>query len=419
MESGATSWVRRRRLGIGAHAVVHLAVDNSTGHGHVFAVKSVGLTSSPLASLLSLENEIQILKSLRSPYVVSYLGDDTVGGRRNLHLEFMPGGTAADAAMGDELRMRAYARCVARALWYLHDVAGVVHCDVKGRNVLLHEGGRGPAAKLADFGVAVRLASASGSWVRGGTPLWMAPEVARGERPTPAADVWSLGCTVIEMATGGGPPWPDLAGEDAVGAMLRIGYSEGTPELPAQLSEAGRDFVAKCLRRDATERWTAEQLLNHPFLAKQSTETEPSPRGVLEWANNDEDDDIKEFESITHNDEEEGDETIAGARERLRELAWNGGDLGWWQEGWELVRGAEAEEGQEDNRQQRCSVSRCRCNGCNFFQSCCWCRWHSGLIFGVFHLSSHLLMIINIMLHSLDFVPLVISSPSCLDQRPQ
>ncbi|XP_042468221.1 mitogen-activated protein kinase kinase kinase 18-like [Zingiber officinale] len=400
MESAATSWVRGRRLGIGAHAVVHLAVDNSTGH--VFAVKSVGLTSSPLASLLSLENEIQILKSLRSPYVVSYLGDDTVGGRRDLHLEFMPSGTAADAAMGDELRVRAYARCVAHALRYLHDVAGVVHCDVKGRNVLLHEGGGGPVAKLADFGVAVRLAAASGGWVRGGTPLWMAPEVARGERPTPAADVWSLGCTVIEMATGGASPWPDLAGEDAVGAMLRIGYGEGTPELPAQLSEVGRDFIAKCLNRDARERWTAEQLLSHPFLAKQSTETEPSPRGVLEWTNNDDDDAIKEFESIAHNHEEEGGEIIAGARERLRELASGGGDLSWWPAGWELVRGAEAEEGEEENRQQRCSVSCCRCNGCNLFQSCCWWCWHSDLIFGVYHLLSHLLMIINIILHSLD-----------------
>ncbi|KAG6489113.1 mitogen-activated protein kinase kinase kinase 17-like [Zingiber officinale] len=400
MESVATSWVRGRPLGVGAHAAVHLAVESSTGH--VFAVKSVGLTSSPLASLRALENEVQILKSLSSPYVVSYLGDDTAGGRRNLHLEFMPGGTAADAAMGDEPRVRAYAQCVALALRYLHDVAGVVHCDVKGRNVLLSGGGRGPAAKLADFGVAVRVGAASGGCARGGTPLWMAPEVARGERPTPAADVWSLGCTVIEMATGGAPPWPNLGGEDAIGAMLRIGYGEGTPELPAKLSEIGRDFVARCLRRDARDRWTAEQLLSHPFLAKQSKETEPSPRGVLEWTKNNDGDEEgdtgEEFECISHDQEEHSDATIAGAREIMRELAWEGRRLDWWRsEGWQLARGTEAEE--EENKEQSCSVS-CFCHCC---QSYCWRCFASGLILGLYHLWSRLFMKINRIPHLSKF----------------
>ncbi|CAL9165782.1 unnamed protein product [Musa hybrid cultivar] len=360
MGSHVPCWVKGSVIGAGAFGVVHLALDESTGHA--FAVKSVSLSSSPVASVQSLEREIQILRSLRSPYVVAYLGDDTsqeprAGACRNLHLEYMPGGTVAESAAAakakglqlDEIQVRAYARCVVRALRYLHDVAGVVHCDVKGRNVLLGRDRR--VAKLADFGAAVRIADASRGgdgrgWVRG-TPLWMAPEVARGERPTPASDVWSLGCTVIEMVTGA-PPWPDMRANDAAGAMLRIGYGGETPEFPARLSDVGQDFLARCFRRDATERWTAEQLLRHPFLAKESVITDPSPRGVLEWANtefhDDDDDSIKERCTVSSSYDHQAEEMMNCARGRVRELALDRGAFGWCSDGWELIWCSESEE---------------------------------------------------------------------------
>ncbi|XP_074570364.1 mitogen-activated protein kinase kinase kinase 18-like [Curcuma longa] len=386
MERNATRWVRGRPIGAGAHAAVHLAVDDSDGRRRVFAVKSVSLTSAPLASIHSLENEIRILKSLRSPYVVSYLGDDAGGDRRNLHLELMRGGTAADAAMAgalDEPRARDLVRRVALALRYLHDVAGVVHCDVKGRNVLLGPGGT--SAKLADFGVALRTnggSSGGHGWGRG-TPLWMAPEVARGERPTPKADVWSLGCTVIEIMTGGKHPWSNFSNKDALGAILGIGYGEGTPELPAELSEVCRDFVARCLTRNASERWTAEQLLRHPFLENQSIKTEPSPRSVLEWTHFSSSDDDDEYSFSDEDDDsiknikistgDEAAETMAGARERMRELGLQGEDLGWRSEGWYLVRSSNSSEeeiGRDcPTRKQSCYV--CDCS--HFCHICCCC----------------------------------------------
>ncbi|URE38001.1 Protein tyrosine kinase [Musa troglodytarum] len=363
MGSDVRSWVKGSAIGTGAFGVVHLALDESTGRA--FAVKSVSLGSSPVAWVQSLEREIQILRSLRSPYVVAYLGDDTsqeprAGACRNLHLEYMPGGTVAESAAAakakglplDEIQVRAYARCVVRALRYLHDIAGVVHCDVKGRNVLLGRDRR--VAKLADFGAAVRIADASRGgdgrgWVRG-TPLWMAPEVARGERPTPASDVWSLGCTVIEMVTGA-PPWPDVRTNNAAGAMLRIGYGGETPEFPVRLSDIGQDFLARCFRRDASERWTAEQLLWHPFLAKESVITGPSPRGVLEWANTEfhddddgDDDSIKERCTVSSSYDHQAEEMMDCARGRVRELASDRGAFGWCSDGWELIWCSESEE---------------------------------------------------------------------------
>jgi serine/threonine protein kinase len=109
---------------------------------------------------------------------------------------------------------------VAAGLEYLHR-GSIVHGDVKARNVVLGADGR---AKLADFGCA-RIAGAGP--IIGGTPAFMAPEVARGEEQGPTADVWALGCTVLVMATGRAP-WSGMDG-DALAAMHRIGYTDALP----------------------------------------------------------------------------------------------------------------------------------------------------------------------------------------------
>ncbi|WOG89076.1 hypothetical protein DCAR_0208312 [Daucus carota subsp. sativus] len=292
MESVQRSWLRGACIGQGSFGTVNLAVDESDGR--VFAVKSVELTSSN-SQLLALENEIKILKSLSSPYVVNYLGDDVSRENstayRNLHVEYMPGGTAAELAKFpgadvDEGIVGPVTRCVVSALKYAHSL-GIVHCDVKGRNVLV--GSSKGVAKLADFGSAVE----SKEWkLPRGSPLWMAPEVIRGEYQGPESDVWSLGCTVIEMVTGK-PAWQDK-GFDTV---FRIGYSDDLPKIPSQLSRLGKDFLDKCLRRNREERWSCDQLLQHPFLLTtclSDVDAEVSPRCTLDWLNSnfsDEDDD--------------------------------------------------------------------------------------------------------------------------------
>lgn len=336
--------MRGRRIGEGSFGTVSLAMDKS--NGQVFAVKSVNLNSSPLSSTKALENEIQILRSISSPYIISYLGDDTTKESptnmwRNLHLEYMPGGTVADLAAGNgpiaEPEVRSCTRCIARALHHLHSVAGVVHCDVKARNVLI---GLNPGvAKLADFGSATRISCgrsmAGNEQYTRGTPLWMAPEVVRGDRPTPASDIWSLGCTVIEMLTGA-QPWRS-SGPDA---LFRIGFGDEVPEFPDWLSKTGRDFLDKCLRRDSTERWTVEQLLQHPFLAYDDTNaTGPSPRSVLDWAKLEFcEDEGNSSANCSHGIDT--DEIMNYARERVRELALDGTVVSWESDGWEVVRPA-------------------------------------------------------------------------------
>ncbi|XP_052184548.1 mitogen-activated protein kinase kinase kinase 18-like [Diospyros lotus] len=340
-----TSWVRGNCIGRGSYGTVSLAVRKSDGRS--FAVKSVDVRSCLEAQLLALENEIRILRRVSSPWVVDYLGDDATmedaaAAFRNLHLEYLPGGTAADLAKFsggdvDEGSVRSYTRCLVSALRYVHSL-GIVHCDVKGKNVLL--GSEPGVAKLSDFGSATSFPAAGPPR---GSPLWMAPEVVRREYQGPESDVWALGCTVIEMVTGR-TAWEDHGAD----TLRRVGYSNEMPELPARLSEQGRDFLDKCLRRDRTERWNCDQLLRHPFVSSSeplSSKAHPSPRCVLDWLNSDfiDDDDEGEDQSI-----EPSDSVTRLARARIGKLASRTG-ANWESDGWLTVRNATSDGAEEDS----------------------------------------------------------------------
>ncbi|XAR60749.1 Mitogen-activated protein kinase kinase kinase [Bertholletia excelsa] len=336
--NSSSNWVRGSCVGRGAYGTVSLAINKSDGR--VFAVKSVDLSSESAARLEALENEIQILKSISSPWVVEYLGDDVTvedgGGTsfRNLHLEYLPGGTAADLSKIsggdlDEDVVRSYTWCVVSALKHVHD-RGIVHCDVKGRNILLDPITR--AAKLADFGTATEFAATTAA--PRGSPLWMAPEVVRREYQGPESDLWSLGCTVIEMVTGK-PAWEDHGAD----TLLRIGYSDESPQIPTQLSLLGRDFLDKCLRRDRTQRWSCDQLLHHPFISSSEPLdkiSHPSPRCVLDCVNSDLIDD-------EDSDEEENNSSLGfnlridSGKGRIGKLASTMGAI-WESDGWVPVR---------------------------------------------------------------------------------
>ncbi|GAB4859925.1 hypothetical protein Ancab_011404 [Ancistrocladus abbreviatus] len=344
-------WIRR------SYGSVSIAINKSDGR--IFAVKSVEKASSSPAQLDALENEIAILRSLSSPFIVKYYGDDVtkdpLSGAvyRNLHMEYVPGGTAATGggAQVDEETVRAHTWCVVSALKYMHS-KGIVHCDVKGRNILA--GSTPGIAKLADFGTAKReILGWTGKIVPRGTPLWMAPEVVRGESQGFESDVWSLGCTVIEMVTGK-PAWRD----EGVNSLSRIGYSDELPQLPSQLSELGRDFLEKCLRRDPSQRWSCDQLLMHPFLRFSSANkiAESSPRSVIDWSNLGDHDDSDHSED---EDEEilpnlgEGEIPAPEMVERVGKLATERG-ANWESDGWMVVRSL-ASEGDGGATSDACS----------------------------------------------------------------
>ncbi|KAG2310620.1 hypothetical protein Bca52824_022177 [Brassica carinata] len=335
------NWIRGPIIGRGSTATVSLAITNS---GEFLAVKSTEFSSSAF-----LQREESILSSLSSPYVVKYIGSNTTTENDtltyyNLLMEYVPGGSLHDLIKNSggklpEPAIRSYTRQILKGLMYLHE-RGVVHCDLKSRNVMIG----GETAKIADLGCAKM--AGNGSLEFSGTPAFMSPEVARGEEQSFPADVWALGCVVIEMATGLSP-WPEL--NDVVAAVYKIGFAGESPEIPECLSEKGKDFLRKCLRKDLKQRWAVEELLQHPFLDEEDqTQTQflsclntSSPSTVLDqrfW------DSCETSKSVHH---EDTFARVSSPADRIKKLLGdeNSGEPEWMmaEDGWIGVRGGDGE----------------------------------------------------------------------------
>ncbi|KAL3925333.1 MAG: hypothetical protein SGPRY_003674, partial [Prymnesium sp.] len=124
--------------------------------------------------------------------------------------------------------------------------------DIKGANLLVTKDGQ---VKLADFGVARKLSDVAQSASVVGTPYWMAPEIIQMSAFTTASDIWSLGCTIIELINGE-PPHYDLA---PISALYRI-VQDPRPPFPKDISPLLVDFLSRCFTRDPDKRATAAQL---------------------------------------------------------------------------------------------------------------------------------------------------------------
>jgi len=233
----------------------------------MFAVKEVRIdkkVESDVKFKTALENEISIYKELQHPNIVSYIGHDYIDNSLYIYLEYMAGGSVSQVLSQfgafDERLIATYAKQLLDGLVYLHTRQPVVlHRDVKGANILV---GVDCGVKLSDFGCSKRTADTMSLSLRGSIP-WMAPEVIQQTGYGRRSDVWSLGCVIIEMATGR-HPWGVF--DNPMAAMMRIGMSDSTPPVPDFVSEACRDFIQQCTQRDKNKRPLANSLVEHEFV---------------------------------------------------------------------------------------------------------------------------------------------------------
>uniref|UniRef100_A0A7S3UYE3 Protein kinase domain-containing protein n=1 Tax=Aplanochytrium stocchinoi TaxID=215587 RepID=A0A7S3UYE3_9STRA len=270
------SYTRGQLLGRGTFGEVYLGINQETGS--ILAVKQMRKNhmenlENDSSALKKVTGEISVMESLDHPNIVRYFGSqiNRESGNLEILLEYVSGGSIASllAQTGSgfsEPIIKKYTRHMVEGITYLHS-KGIIHRDIKGGNVLISDKG---VAKLADFGCSKSLLGHSDHSLEAslknirGSILWMAPEVVKQTGDgRESADIWSLGATIIEMATAR-HPWPSM--KNSVQALLNIAGTTTPPPFPRDISKSAEEFLSKCFFIHPQDRWSGKQLLEHEFL---------------------------------------------------------------------------------------------------------------------------------------------------------
>ena len=285
IENGCLFRRSERLLGKGAFGDVWLGMSEE---GSLVAMKVIkvppaevptrrrlGRSNDVVESVTSIINEVELLSKFHDDTIVSFISCGVHDKYVIIVMEYVSGGSLATVletfgAIKLEPAKR-FTRDILRGLHYLHG-EGILHRDLKPGNVLMHTDGQ---CKLSDFGTCTTLtAIAGGGGGIIGTPLFMAPEAARGNS-CKASDLWALGLTVIQMLQNRAPfAWsPDVVPTSMSFQFLRwLGTLQPTdivplPEIdPDTLDSCSYSFIKRLLVVDPQGRGDVSDLLFDPFV---------------------------------------------------------------------------------------------------------------------------------------------------------
>jgi len=256
--------ITNEELGTGYFAVVKVGIDVSLNTR--VAIKCVNKRLVEREE--TLVNEIQILRSINHPHIVPMFAIFDTDETLYIVMELMEGGELYDEIIRRKLFTEADASYIMRqlieALAYLHE-QGIVHRDLKLENLLLV---RKDALeiKLADFGLS-RIYSGKKLQTACGTPFYIAPDIIKGHGYGPAVDMWAAG-VILYVLLSGRLPFAAEKNSHLFKMILSGDLVFKSPQFDT-VSEQAKDLIGKLITVDPELRWSAIQVLQHPFISEE------------------------------------------------------------------------------------------------------------------------------------------------------
>lgn len=258
----------KEKLGDGSFATVKRVVNRQDKTEYAVKVTNQ-MTDAEL-------KEIQILMKVDHQHCVKL--HETYKGKENafLVMEIMMGGELFDRIVSkgnfSEKEASHLSRTMLECLEYLHK-NGIVHRDLKPENFLYSSKADDAALKLSDFGLAAIVGTDQTMDTACGTPGYVAPEVLKGKAYGSPVDIWSFG-VILYVCLCGFPPFYDENVRKLYSQIKRGAYDFPSPYWD-NVSEDAKDVVKKCLCVDTSKRFTAKQLLQHPWVKGEDASDKP------------------------------------------------------------------------------------------------------------------------------------------------
>ncbi|KAK7041455.1 serine/threonine protein kinase, AGC [Paramarasmius palmivorus] len=264
-EAVAMQWVRGELIGKSTYSRTYLALRVD---GSMMAATQVEVTEKEdhrqQLVVDALWNQVNLMKGFDHPNVLGYLGFEktydtltlqclSVDKTSNRFKEYLPmtiGGTVRKHGKLSDGNVKHFTSQIASGLEYLHS-KGILHRDLKGDNIFINYEG---TCKISDFSISKRVSNtldidADVNTAMQGTIFWMAPEVVNSGSQSYdyKADIWSLGCVVLEMASGA-RPW---AGHEVMAVLMKLYQDKDPSPMPedVELPNLAYDFIGQCLTR--------------------------------------------------------------------------------------------------------------------------------------------------------------------------
>ncbi|XP_059165790.1 uncharacterized protein LOC131948271 [Physella acuta] len=257
-------------LALSGFGRIHLVNDINEPKDVKFVTKKMcKKISGTRKDMESFQKEASILIRLKHERIVQFHGFQKTENELFLFLEFVKMGTLSafikQHTILNEDVTRRFTVQILEGVKYLHENK-VLHLDIKGNNILMADEAN---IKLTDFGLST-IVNEEGVEAERGTTRYMAPEMincpeGRIFKHASSLDIWSVGCTVVEMITGS----PPNATTTSVQVLFKVAMLQKPKyELPETASEYLKEFLEKTFKEKAAERPSAETLLNEdPFVA--------------------------------------------------------------------------------------------------------------------------------------------------------